>query len=58
LITELELFEALKGVTDLEWGKDVVESGMVRDLRETAKVLKRFLAAYEEHVEEGESEHH
>lgn len=25
MITELELFEALKGVTDLEWGKDVVE---------------------------------
>ena len=30
----------------------------VRDLRETAKVLKRFLAAYEEHMEEDEGEHH
>jgi len=30
----------------------------VRDLRETAKVLKRFLAAYEEHMEEDEGQHH
>lgn len=30
----------------------------VADLRETDQVLHRFLAAYEEHMREGEGEHH
>lgn len=31
-------------------GRDMVEMGMMRERGETAKVLKRFLSAYEGHM--------